>query len=128
MLNRLPCTYPGCPRTFQGQRGRTKHIRTVHGTILSANAASDQGSPPEEASDQGSPPEEASDQGSPPEELFADDGFEAGFADFEPINPEHQPRQPNIITHPHLRGDPCDANGNYLPASGEFAIVGGESQ
>ncbi|KAG1873124.1 hypothetical protein F4604DRAFT_1880988 [Suillus subluteus] len=93
MLNRLLCTYPGCPCTFQGQRGRTKHIRTVHGSISSVNAESDQASPPKEyipvASD------------------FVYDGFEGGFEEgfdnFEPFNPEHQPGQPNIITHPHLR-------------------------
>ncbi|KAH7917560.1 hypothetical protein BV22DRAFT_1108549 [Leucogyrophana mollusca] len=29
-LNRLTCTHPGCTATFKSQRGRTKHIRTVH--------------------------------------------------------------------------------------------------
>ncbi|KAG1882453.1 hypothetical protein F4604DRAFT_1879499 [Suillus subluteus] len=100
MLNCLPCTYPGCPRTFHGQRGRTKHIRTVHGTILSVNPESDHTLPPEEDLDIPVPSE------------FIDDGF----ATFEPFNQEPQPRQPNIVTHPHLRGDPCDANGNYLLA------------
>ncbi|KAG2070384.1 hypothetical protein BDR04DRAFT_1128492 [Suillus decipiens] len=51
---------------------------------------------------------------------FRDDNFEEGFAEgfanFEPFNIENKPQQPNIVTHPHLRGDPCNANGISIPA------------
>lgn len=91
MLNRLPCTFPGCPRTFKGQRGRMKHIRTEHG-MWSISAKSDKVPPPEEHIPVASEPE------------FRDDDFEDGFANFEPFNRENEPQQPNIVTHPHLRG------------------------
>lgn len=91
MLNRLPCTYPDCPRTFRGQRGRTKHIRTVHGTMLPVNSELD-------------PSRSELEDDIPVASEFADEGFDGGFADFEPFNPEHQSCQPNIVTHPHLRG------------------------
>ncbi|KAH7905005.1 hypothetical protein BJ138DRAFT_1233720 [Hygrophoropsis aurantiaca] len=113
-LNRLTCTYPGCLETFKSQRGRTKHIRTVHARDLahqdraeayvgSANNHNDNPSP--------RPIDEEVLQH---EDEVVMDASNAPAAANE-LEEENQVRRGMKMQHPYLYGAPCDCDGNILP-------------
>src|ERR1700710_1907977 len=98
MLSRLACSFTGCPETFKSQRGRTKHIRTYHGsvdTILNPAAAD---SNPHSDSD----PQDLNFNFN--RDLINDDYFDDRSP--QPEGPSHcsNGHQSQYIPHPHLRG------------------------
>ncbi|KAG0692604.1 hypothetical protein DFH29DRAFT_985714 [Suillus ampliporus] len=93
------CTFPGCPTTFKSQCGRTKHIRTHHSSIAVVDALSDG---------------PANFEYDGPDFDLDHNGNDHAYSE-DPIAQSEGPSKSQYHRHPHLRGDPCDHEGNMLP-------------
>ncbi|KAH7903397.1 hypothetical protein BJ138DRAFT_1194342, partial [Hygrophoropsis aurantiaca] len=117
-LNRLICTHPGCSETFKSQRGRTKHIRTVHSNdFANQDQAPNVGSADNHNGNLS--PRTIDEEDLQHDAAMAEEDDEhaimmgANDAIDEPANENHV-RRSEKMHHPYLYGAPCDCNGNIL--------------
>ncbi|KAJ6472013.1 hypothetical protein C8R45DRAFT_1164738, partial [Mycena sanguinolenta] len=103
-MPRIPCPYPGCPKSVKSHKGLTYHVRSTHhhANSLRNAAAGPSGGPP-----RSSPPPEN-------DEFPIDvEGDPEGPPRPQPVSPPPPSSQKNH--HPFLTGRPCDENGVFLP-------------
>ncbi|KAG1725159.1 uncharacterized protein EDB91DRAFT_1239889 [Suillus paluster] len=108
MLSRLACSFAGCPETFKSQCGRTKHIRTYHGSVDAIPDPTTADSNPHSDSD----PQDFNFNFDC--DLISDDYF-ADHNDHDPHSEGHSnPHQSQYIPHPHLREEMSAPNIDFL--------------
>ncbi|KAG2743057.1 hypothetical protein P692DRAFT_20878964 [Suillus brevipes Sb2] len=109
-LDRLHCPY--CGMNFKSQRGRTKHIRTIHAYDHDDHICNDQvPASPRADSDFNDTRPDLEDES----QEFADTYLGDLDADAAHAETDHKRPIYGKIEHPYLFGRPCDAQGNPLP-------------
>ncbi|KAE9387543.1 hypothetical protein BT96DRAFT_981388 [Gymnopus androsaceus JB14] len=97
MATKIPCSFPGCIRTFKKNGDLTKHVNRVHHAVSLVPVQTPNFPQPIDS----------------PGFDFVPPTFP--FASPSPPPPPPQLPQEEKRFHPYLTGDICDEQGNYLP-------------